>query len=78
MALKPLRTDIVAVVDKLQQAGHKGRFDAVDVIRERGSEENWWEFQMSRRGAVNIWVGDETGRVVVGTEQGPGRGTDVE
>lgn len=58
-----LTSDIMQVFRKMRQAGQDGAFRAVDVIKEEGMNEVWWQFQMSTRGQGWVWVGDESGRV---------------
>ncbi|KAL9634162.1 MAG: hypothetical protein Q9204_003105 [Flavoplaca sp. TL-2023a] len=60
-----LTSDIVQVVQRMRQAGQQGAFRAVDVVKEEGMTEVWWQFQMSSRNEGWVWVGDESGRVVV-------------
>lgn len=37
----------------------------MDVVREEGMTEVWWVFQMSAHDEGWVWVGDESGQVVV-------------
>ncbi|KAL8837386.1 MAG: hypothetical protein Q9176_005691 [Flavoplaca citrina] len=60
-----LTSDIVQVVQRMRQAGQQGAFRAVDVVKEEGMTEVWWQFQMSSRNKGWVWVGDESGRVMV-------------
>ena len=60
-----LTSDIVQVVQRTRQAGQQGSFRAVDVVKEEGMTEVWWQFQMSSRNEGWAWVGDESGRVMV-------------
>ncbi|KAI4281379.1 MAG: hypothetical protein L6R38_003740 [Xanthoria sp. 2 TBL-2021] len=60
-----LTSDIMQVFQRMRQAGQDGPFRAVDVIKEEGMNEVWWQFQMSTRGQGWVWVGDESGRVEV-------------
>ncbi|KAL8893998.1 MAG: hypothetical protein Q9192_004720 [Flavoplaca navasiana] len=60
-----LTSDIVQVVQRMRQAGQQGAFRAVDVVKEEGMTEVWWQFQMSSRNEGWVWVGDESGRVMV-------------
>lgn len=46
-----------------------GAFDGVDLIREEGMTEVWWNWQMSGRGTGWVWVGDESGEVVIEEER---------
>ena len=52
----------------MRQAGQDGSFRAVDVVKEDGMTEAWWQFQMSTRGQGWVLVGDESGRVEVEPE----------
>ncbi|KAL8690683.1 MAG: hypothetical protein Q9218_003928 [Villophora microphyllina] len=65
-----LTSDIQQVVATMSIAGQGGRFDAVDIVREEGMTEVWWQFQMSGRGTGWVWVGDESGRVIVEDQDG--------
>ncbi|KAL8773765.1 MAG: hypothetical protein Q9209_001533 [Squamulea sp. 1 TL-2023] len=68
-----LSSDIVQVVGTMRRAGQLAPFDAVDVVREQGMTEVWWQFQMCGRGQGWVWIGDESGRVEVerhGTREG--------
>ena len=47
----------------MREAGQRGPFEAVDVIREEGMNEAWWNWQMSGRRTGWVWVGDESGMV---------------
>ncbi|KAL8777053.1 MAG: hypothetical protein Q9213_008025 [Squamulea squamosa] len=60
-----LTSDIVEVVVTMVRAGQLAPFVAVDVVKEQGMTEAWWQFQMSGRGQGWVWVGDESGRVEV-------------
>lgn len=60
-----LTSDILQTVRLLREAGQHGRFDSVDVVREEGMTEVWWVFQMSAHDEGWVWVGDESGQVVV-------------
>ncbi|KAI4231886.1 MAG: hypothetical protein L6R40_007600 [Gallowayella cf. fulva] len=60
-----LTSDVLQVVRQMRQAGHLGRFRAVDVVREEGMTEAWWEFKMSPRDSGWVLVGDESWTVEV-------------
>lgn len=63
-----LTSDILQVFRRMRQAGQDGSFRAVDVVKEDGMTEAWWQFQMSTRGQGWVLVGDESGRVEVEPE----------
>ncbi|KAI4222543.1 MAG: hypothetical protein LQ349_007613 [Xanthoria aureola] len=58
-----LTSDILQVSLKMRQAGQDGSFRAVDVVKEDGMTEAWWQFLMAARGQGWVLVGDESGRV---------------
>ena len=61
-----LVSDILQVVRLMRGAGQQGMFDALEVVREEGMREVWWIFRMSADGEGGwVWVGDESGRVLV-------------
>ncbi|KAG6989935.1 hypothetical protein G7Y79_00061g093220 [Physcia stellaris] len=60
-----LTSDILQIVRLMRQAGQHGMFDAVEVVREQGMREDWWIFQMSADDEGWVWVGDESGRVMI-------------
>ena len=63
-----LASDILQVFRRMRQAGQDGSFRAVDVVKEDGMTEAWWQFQMGTRGQGWVLVGDESGRVEVEPE----------
>lgn len=58
-----LTRDLSKVEVLVRQSGFRGRFAAVDVVREVFMREPWWVFQMSGRQSGWIWVGDVSGTV---------------
>lgn len=60
-----LTSDMLQVVRLMRGAGQHGMFDAVEVVREEGMMEDWWIFQMSADDEGWVWVGDESGRVMI-------------
>ena len=56
---------MLQVVRLMRGAGQHGMFDAVEVVREEGMMEDWWIFQMSADDEGWVWVGDESGRVMI-------------
>ncbi|KAL9594266.1 MAG: hypothetical protein Q9219_007129 [cf. Caloplaca sp. 3 TL-2023] len=69
-----LTSDILPVVATMRQAGQYALFESIDIVKEVGMTEVWWQFQMRGQGADWVWVGDESGTVEVeeGKEDRPG------
>lgn len=58
-----LTTDIMQVIRKMEVAGFRNRFRAVDVVREEGMQEVFWQVKLSPRGSGWVLVGDQSGEV---------------
>lgn len=58
-----LTSDIEQVLMAMRNAGERGSFEALDIVREEGMTEVWWQWQMSSSRKGWVWVGDESGNV---------------